>query len=78
MAGTVEFDGGQVNCMVRDMSNAGAALNMTNPVGVPNYFTLVFPADGQRIPCQIVWRGEKRISTGQRTTKTKRATIDAV
>jgi PilZ domain len=60
-AGTIEFDGGQVNCMVRDMSNVGAALNTTSPVGIPNYFTLVFPADGQRIPCHIVWRGKKRI-----------------
>jgi hypothetical protein len=25
-AGTIEFDGGAINCMVRNMSNIGAAL----------------------------------------------------
>ncbi len=49
-AGTIEFDGGEVNCMVRDMSNAGAALDVTSPVGITDYSALVFPADGLRMP----------------------------
>jgi hypothetical protein len=60
-AGTIEFDGGAINCMVRNMSNIGAALDVNNPVGIPEHFTLVFPADGLHLPCRVAWRKEKRI-----------------
>jgi PilZ domain len=60
-AGTIEFGGGAIDCMVRNMSNTGAALDVTSPIGIPEYFTLVFPADGLHMPCHVVWRKEKRI-----------------
>ena len=60
-AGTIEFDGGAINCMVRNMSNIGAALDVNSPVGIPEHFTLVFPADGLHMPCRVAWRKEKRI-----------------
>ena len=60
-AGTIEFDGGAINCMVRNMSNIGAALDVNSPVGIPEHFTLVFPADGLDMPCRVAWRKEKRI-----------------
>ncbi len=34
-AGTIEFGGGAINCTVRNMSNTGAALDVTRPVGIP-------------------------------------------
>ena len=42
-AGTIEFDGGAINCMVRNMSNIGAALDVNNPVGIPRTFHVGFP-----------------------------------
>jgi hypothetical protein len=60
-AGTIEFGGGAVNCMVRNMSNTGAALDVASPEGIPEHFTVILPTDGHRIPCQVVWRKEKRI-----------------
>jgi hypothetical protein len=60
-AGTIEFGGGVIDCMVRNMSNTGAALDVTSPIGIPEHFTLVFPADGLHMPCHVVWRKEKRI-----------------
>ena len=30
-------------------------------VGIPEHFTLVFPADGLHMPCRVVWRKERRI-----------------
>ena len=59
--GTIEFDGGQVECVVRDMSIAGAALEVPDTGIIPEHFTLALPADKQRIPCHIVWRNEERI-----------------
>jgi PilZ domain len=60
-AGTIEFGGGAINCMVRNLSNAGAALDVSSPVGIPEHFTLVLRADGHHMPCHVVWRREKRI-----------------
>jgi hypothetical protein len=60
-AGTIEFGGGAIDCMVRNMSNTGAALDVSSPIGIPEHFTLVFPADGLHMPCHVVWRKEKRI-----------------
>ena len=47
--------------MVRNLSISGAALDVTRTVGIPEHFTLVFPADGLHMPCHVVWRKEKRI-----------------
>ncbi|MEK9284831.1 MULTISPECIES: PilZ domain-containing protein [unclassified Bradyrhizobium] len=60
-AGTIEFGGGAIDCTVRNLSAAGAALDVTSPVGIPAHFTLVVPADGTHVPCHVVWRKEKRI-----------------
>jgi hypothetical protein len=61
-AGTIEFHGGGIDCVVRNMSNTGAMLEVTSPVGIPQHFTLILPMDGhRRTPCQVVWRKEKRI-----------------
>jgi hypothetical protein len=60
-AGTIEFDGGEVNCVVRDMSITGAALEVLSSRRIPQHFTLALRADRQRIPCHIVWRKEKRM-----------------
>jgi PilZ domain len=58
-AGTIEFNGGAINCMVRNLSTSGAALDVTSPIGIPEHFTLI--ADGSHLPCRVVWRKEKRI-----------------
>jgi hypothetical protein len=60
-AATIEFGGGVIDCRVRNMSNTGAALDVTSPVGIPDHFTLVLPADGLHTPCHVVWRKEGRI-----------------
>jgi len=60
-AGTIEFDGDEINCVVRDMSIMGAALEVPSSRSIPDHFTLALHADRQRIPCHIVWRKEKRM-----------------
>jgi hypothetical protein len=45
--------------MVRNISDTGAALDVTSPLGIPAQFTLV--TDGNHLPCRVVWRKEKRI-----------------
>jgi hypothetical protein len=60
-AGTIEFSGGAIDCVVRNRSNTGAALDVSSPAGIPEDFSLVLPADGLRMSCHVVWRKEKRI-----------------
>jgi PilZ domain len=60
-AGSIEFGGGVISCTIRNMSNAGAALDVGSPVGIPERFTLIFTADGVHMPCRVIWRKETRI-----------------
>lgn len=60
-AATIEFGGGVIDCTIRNLSDAGAALDVASPVGIPDRFALILPADGRRLPCHVVWRKEKRI-----------------
>jgi hypothetical protein len=60
-AGTIEFDGGSIDCTVRNVSTTGATLDVASPVGIPNEITLNIVSRHQRQNCHIVWRKEKRI-----------------
>jgi hypothetical protein len=60
-AAAIEFIGGPVSCVVRDISTTGAALEVPSQIGIPAQFTLVLPDEGLHLPCQVVWRREFRI-----------------
>ncbi len=60
-AGTIEFDGGSIDCTIRNLSPAGAALDVASPVGIPSEITLNIVSSRERQTCHIVWRKEKRI-----------------
>jgi hypothetical protein len=60
-AGTIQFDGGWINCMARDMSDTGAMLNVTSSVGIPERFNLIMSPDGRDVSCRVAWRVEKQI-----------------
>jgi PilZ domain len=60
-AGRISFGGGTIDCTIRNFSEAGAALDVTTPVGIPEHFTLVVEADNLHLPCRVIWRKEKRI-----------------
>jgi hypothetical protein len=61
-AGTIEFVGGHpVDCVVRNLSITGAALEISGPVKIPENFMLVVPGDSLHLPCHVVWRQKYRI-----------------
>jgi hypothetical protein len=41
-AGTIKFGAGAINCMIRNISDAGAMLDVTKPAEVPEQFTLAW------------------------------------
>lgn len=55
------FGGGGISCVVRNVSDAGAALDVASPLGIPDEFDLLVEADGSRRHCRVVWRTERRI-----------------
>jgi PilZ domain len=57
--GSIQFGGGSIDCTVRNLSETGAALDVTSPLGIPSEFTLV--TNGNQLLCRVVWRKEKRI-----------------
>ena len=60
-AGKISFGGGAIDCTVRNLSETGAALEVSSPVGIPQQFTLVIEADHIHVPCRVVWRKDTRI-----------------
>ena len=60
--GTLAFSGGGgVDCMVRNISSSGARLDVANPVGLPQSFTLVIKTDQFMRHCHPVWSNDPRI-----------------
>jgi hypothetical protein len=60
-AGLITFNGAGINCLVRNISDTGAALEVENQIGIPPIFDLVIAADHFTQRCHVVWRKEKRI-----------------
>jgi hypothetical protein len=44
-AGSITFGGGAIDCVVRNLSATGAALEVTSLVGIPHQFALIVAAD---------------------------------
>ena len=60
--GTLAFNGGGgVDCVVRNISSGGARLDVANPVGLPQSFTLFIQTDQFMRRCRAVWSREQRI-----------------
>jgi PilZ domain len=60
-AGTIEFSGTKIDCLIRNMSATGAALEINSPLWFPDAFRLVTTSDGSNRPCRVVWRNDRRI-----------------
>lgn len=59
--GTLTFQGGGVDCTVRNISSNGARVDLASPVGLPEAFTLVIETDRFVRRCRAVWSSEQRI-----------------
>jgi PilZ domain len=57
-AGSISFGGGAIHCTVRNVSDAGATLEVVTPLFIPDRFKLIIQSDGLNRPCHIVWRKE--------------------
>jgi hypothetical protein len=60
-AGTISFGGAGISCTIRNLSDTGAALEVTSPIGIPQELTLLVETDHSSRQCRVVWRKERRI-----------------
>jgi hypothetical protein len=60
-AGIIEFHGGTVPCLVRNISEFGAALDVITPRDIPDRFTLALPFEGISHRCSLIWRSDMEI-----------------
>ena len=59
--GTIEFGLNSVPCMVRNLSEECAALDVSSSFGLPDYFTLVLTLEGLRFSARVIWRQDMRV-----------------
>ncbi|HEY1474375.1 MAG TPA: PilZ domain-containing protein [Pseudolabrys sp.] len=60
-AGKISFDHAGFDCIVRNVSETGALLEIESPVGIPNNFILIISKDGVKRSCHVAWRSARRI-----------------
>jgi hypothetical protein len=60
-AGTIEFEGAGIHCIIRNLSKTGAGLEVANPVGIPHEITLNIPTQHSSRHCYVVWRKQQRL-----------------
>jgi hypothetical protein len=60
-AGKIAYGRINMTCVVRDISNSGAALELPNPASLPDKFALVLEMESSARACEVVWRKARRV-----------------
>ena len=61
-AGSITFNrAGGIDCRVRNLSPAGACLEVASQIGIPDDFVLVVEIDHVKQPCHVIWRTATRL-----------------
>jgi hypothetical protein len=50
-----------IDCVIRNMSATGACLEIKNPIGIPDDFTLLVRPEIIKRKCQVAWRDANKI-----------------
>jgi hypothetical protein len=60
--GSIGFGGGaRIDCVIRNLSETGAALDVQSPIGIPDDFTLFVNQEETKRSCHVAWRSTNRI-----------------
>ena len=67
-AGSIRFNrAAGFDCRVRNISPAGACLEVASQIGIPDDFVLVVECDHLHQPCHVIWRTATRMGVEFRT-----------
>jgi len=58
---TIEFDRGAYSCAVRNLSEAGAALDVPFALAIPREFKLIMETGQVSRHCRVIWRKDNRL-----------------
>jgi hypothetical protein len=63
LAGKIISNYGQssIDCIVRQMSDVGAVIEVESALGIPEHFHLRIPGEGQPQPCKRAWQSDKQV-----------------
>lgn len=59
--GTISFATGVIECIVRNLSDTGACLEVGSPVGIPDDFRLIIKPENLARACHVEWRTATRL-----------------
>ncbi len=59
--GTIGFNGSGIECLVRNVSPAGAAIEIKGTVCIPESFNLMIESERLNKSCRVVWRKYQRL-----------------
>jgi|GEM_PF-585229 len=59
--GVIGFDGSGVGCLVCNVSQSGAAIEIKGNVGIPEAFHLMVESERINRDCRVVWRKYQRL-----------------
>lgn len=61
-AGSISFNrAGGIDCRVRNLSSAGACLEVASQAGIPEDFVLVVQTEHLKQHCRVIWRTATRL-----------------
>jgi hypothetical protein len=52
---------GVMDCVIRNLSESGALLEVPDPSHLPNEFTLMLKLEHKRRPCRVAWRAGSNV-----------------
>jgi hypothetical protein len=61
-AGSIRFNrAAGIDCRIRNLSPAGACLEVASQIGIPDDFVLVVECDQLKQSCHVIWRTGMRL-----------------
>jgi hypothetical protein len=60
-SGTIEFDRVAHSCVVRNLSEDGAALDVPCALAIPPEFKLIMDTDQVSWDCRVIWHKQNRL-----------------
>jgi hypothetical protein len=63
LAGKIISNYGQssIDCIVRQISDVGAVIEVESALGIPEHFHLLIPGEGPPQPCKRAWQSDKQV-----------------
>ncbi len=59
--GTIGFNGSGISCLVCNVSNSGAAIEVKSNISVPGSFNLTIESERLSKNCRVIWRKYRRV-----------------